>query len=468
MNNELNNIEKIIISLLILNKLDFNKYKIEPYMFIDKDYSNYIKFLYTNKTSSQPNKDINQSFLSYETNFTKKILNFNEIDNVLNVFNEVTLIEILYKENISRNIQLSFKKNISNGQNTIELIEKNLEETRILLKNLYAEKVEVDIVSTYRNYLAKTIIKSDSNLGSLNMSGLSSGFYEYDLITRGLKTAEYILLGARPSMGKTSLGLDVIAKNVLDGKNAIIFSVETPTEQIMARLLCKVNPRLTLNNTLHGDDYALKEEEINNALYLIQKSNLRIYDFKGEGAVTPSVLKKKCEEYRDTIGEIDIVLLDYIQLLESESRIIDENVKIATISRDIALLMKDFSAPWIVLSQLNRDLEKRDDKRPKLSDLRNSGALEQDADLIIFLYKENVYLMHELKAKIAKNPNDRNSSEALNALIHLKEDVAEANIAKNRNGPLGTVNLIFTKDKASFYDKNARQVFSNVEEDDIF
>lgn len=472
MQTKIDNIEKIIVSLLIMEKLDTRKYVLEEFMFKNKEYRSYISYFKANFGNHSSIKDTNQSFLLLNNGFISGILTESEILGIMNIFNEETLIELLYKETIQRSLQVNFQNGLKDGAtSSLDLIEQNLEETKLLLKSLRVTKEKRDKIVDYKEFLTKVILTANDDIAGVSITGVSSGFHSYDLITRGLKKAEYIILGARPSMGKTSVSLDMIAKNILDGKNTIIFSIEMSSVQMIARLLPKINPNLTLNNTLHGDDYRVKESEINNALNLLAKSGFAIYDvndFDRGNKITPNSLRTKCEEFVAEHGDIDLVMVDYIQLMDSDSKYSDENTKMANISRDLTFIIKTFNAPWIVLSQLNRDLEKRDDKRPMLSDLRNSGALEQDADIIVFLYKDSVYLEKELEAKISKKPDDRSSAEALIALRNLKEEPSELIISKNRNGPLGVVNLTFVRSKASFYDKLNTYSFSKVEEDDIF
>lgn len=469
MQQTLHNIEKTIISLLIMDKLKFNDYKLEYFMFTDKDYVSYINYINKNINSYTNIKDLNQNFLSQNVTFTKKILNYNEIDNILNLFKEITLIEILYKETIERILKSKFQnQNMNVNNNLLNGIENILNEVNELLKSLKRKEIKENYINSYKKYLGDLVISEKNSYNGINITGISSGLYNYDIITRGLKPAEYIILAARPSMGKTSLSLDLTASAIKDGKNVIYFSVEMPTPQMIARLLPKLNDRLTLNHTLYADNYELMQDEIDKTLNILLNSNFEIYDFKEDGVVTPSLLDSKCKEYIEQKGQIDLVVLDYVQLLKSNEKTLDENQSMSYISRDLASFMKKYNAPWIILSQLNRDLEKRDDKRPILSDLRNSGALEQDADIILFLYKESVYLERELKNKIAKKPDDRASAEALIALTNLKEEPAELNIAKNRNGARGIVNLTFIKNKASFYDKASPQNFDSPNEEELF
>ena len=247
-----------------------------------------------------------------------------------------------------------------------------------------------------------------------NITGLPSGFTDLDKDTSGFQPSDFILIAARPSMGKTAFALS-IADNVVirQNKAVAIFSLEMSSEQLLNRLF-SMEARIDAQDLRSGNlsdqewiDLAESSEEI-------AKSRLIIDDTPG---ITISELRSKCRKYK-LEQDIQLVVIDYIQLMSSGVKTDNRQQEISDISRAIKGIARELNIPVIVLSQLNRAADARTDKRPMLSDIRESGAIEQDADLIMFLYREDYY------DKETENKN-----------------VVEVIIAKQRNGPTGTVKL---------------------------
>lgn len=445
-------IEKIVCSLLNHERLNFNQYKLTRDMFVNKSYQNYISFLGDNLGKKELN-DLNQIFLS-KNGSSDMFFSLIDLEKLLEVFKIKTIIELLYKQTIKNLIQLKMDKieGSLNDKNALEEIQEILNEINELIIHLNKEKEKKDPLSAYKDHLSRVVAKQeeDNNGISNSIIGITTGIYALDIITKGLKPAEYVILAGRPSMGKTSSALDMVAANIKSGNSAIIFSIEMPSEQIIARLLPKLNKRLTLDNTLYGIDFERHKNEIEATLELIEKARLKIEDFSDYSAVTIFDLEKIAMDTLKEFGTIDLVVLDYIQLLSSTLKNSDENAQITDISRRIKGLCKKTQAPWIVLSQLSRDIEKRADKRPLNSDLRSSGSLEQDADLILFPYRPTVYIERELREKLSKKPDNNVMLEALDAIKNAEVENAEIIISKNRNGPTGTAPSHFHKKSASY------------------
>ena len=246
------------------------------------------------------------------------------------------------------------------------------------------------------------------------VTGIPTGFADLDYKTSGLHPSDLVLIAARPSMGKTAFVLN-IAQHMAFRKEAAVavFSLEMSKEQLMNRLLameCHVDSQKLRTGNLEGDDWARLVEGAN----IIGRSKLIIDDTPG---ITVAELRSKCRKYKLEHG-LDIIMIDYLQLMNGSGRTESRQQEISEISRSLKAIARELEVPVIALSQLSRAVEQRPDHRPMLSDLRESGAIEQDADVVMFIYRDDYY---------------HKDSE--------KPGVAEIIIAKQRNGPIGTVEL---------------------------
>ncbi len=254
-----------------------------------------------------------------------------------------------------------------------------------------------------------------------SIGGVGSGFEDLDRITNGFQRSDLILIAARPSMGKTSFALNIAMNAALAGRKVAIFSLEMSKLQLGTRLLVADSKV----DSLKVNTGQLTEEEfmnIVNAFQHLQNISLFIDDTVGISALE---LRSKARRLKMDSG-LDLIVIDYLQLMQgSSSNRLDSNrqQEISEISRNLKALAREIDVPVIALSQLSRNVELRADKRPQLSDLRESGSLEQDADMVMFLYRENYY-----------------KQEAEN------ENLAELIIAKNRNGPTTNLRLFFNKE----------------------
>ncbi len=254
--------------------------------------------------------------------------------------------------------------------------------------------------------------KSDSII-----TGLPTGFIDLDRETAGLQKGDLIVIAGRPSMGKTSFAMNLVETAIM--KNdvcALVFSLEMPGESLCMRLLSslgRIDQNRVRTGKLHKEDWA----SLNSAVSMISERLLYIDD---SPAVSPSDIRAKARRLAKIHPNLGLIVVDYLQLMKipgfKEGRV----AEIAEISRSLKILAKELNIPIIALSQLNRGLEQRVDKRPQMADLRESGAIEQDADLILFIYRDEVY--HE-------DSDDKG--------------IAEIIIAKQRNGPIGKVKLTF-------------------------
>lgn len=266
------------------------------------------------------------------------------------------------------------------------------------------------------------IEEASKNKGAV--TGIATGFLDLDYKTAGMQPSDLILIAARPSMGKTAFVLN-IAQHVAfhDKKSVAVFSLEMSKEQLVNRLLSlesKVNSQAIRTGNMKDDEW----ERLIESADVIGRSGLLIDDTPG---ISIGELRSKCRKFKLEY-DIQMIIIDYLQLMSgsgksSESR----QQEISEISRSLKALARELHVPVIALSQLSRAVEQRPDHRPMLSDLRESGAIEQDADVVMFIYRDDYY------NKDTENPN-----------------IAEIIIAKQRNGPTGTVNLVWLPDYTKF------------------
>lgn len=270
--------------------------------------------------------------------------------------------------------------------------------------------------------LESTIARIET-LGKLEnhngVTGVTTGFVELDKKTAGLQPSDLIIVAARPSMGKTTFAMNLCENAAMaSDKPVLVFSLEMPAEQIMMRMIASL-ARVDQTKIRTGQN--LEEAEWSKIASVFgmfkQKNNLYIDDSSG---LTPTELRSRARRVYRENGGLSMIMVDYLQLMRAPAFSDNRTLEIAEISRSLKALAKELEVPVIALSQLNRTLEQRADKRPVNSDLRESGSIEQDADLIMFIYRDEVY--------------NENSED---------KGVAEIIIGKQRNGPIGRVRLAF-------------------------
>ncbi|HCP5728941.1 TPA: replicative DNA helicase [Escherichia coli] len=250
------------------------------------------------------------------------------------------------------------------------------------------------------------------------VTGVNTGYDDLNKKTAGLQPSDLIIVAARPSMGKTTFAMNLVENAaMLQDKPVLIFSLEMPSEQIMMRSLAslsRVDQTKIRTGQLDDEDWARISGTMG---ILLEKRNIYIDDSSG---LTPTEVRSRARRIAREHGGIGLIMIDYLQLMRVPALSDNRTLEIAEISRSLKALAKELNVPVVALSQLNRSLEQRADKRPVNSDLRESGSIEQDADLIMFIYRDEVY--HE------------NSD---------LKGIAEIIIGKQRNGPIGTVRLTF-------------------------
>ena len=273
-----------------------------------------------------------------------------------------------------------------------------------------------NVLSVLESTIARieTLGKLENHNG---VTGVTTGFVELDKKTAGLQPSDLIIVAARPSMGKTTFAMNLCENAAMaSDKPVLVFSLEMPAEQIMMRMIASL-ARVDQTKIRTGQN--LEEAEWSKIASVFgmfkQKNNLYIDDSSG---LTPTELRSRARRVYRENGGLSMIMVDYLQLMRAPAFSDNRTLEIAEISRSLKALAKELEVPVIALSQLNRTLEQRADKRPVNSDLRESGSIEQDADLIMFIYRDEVY-------------NDNS------------EDKGEIIIGKQRNGPIGRVRLAF-------------------------
>ena len=290
-------------------------------------------------------------------------------------------------------------------------------------------------------------IEKMKKMGNKHLIGETTGFEALDRRTTGFNAGDLIIIAARPAMGKTALVLNMALKNVEQGKGVIFFSLEMPAEQLMLRMLA-AKTSIPLQNLRKGD---LDDQQWSNLSGAFDDLNTKKLFVDDGGSININQLRARVRKLaQNESNNIKLVIIDYLQLMQGTGNK-DRHQEVSDISRGLKMLAREMKIPIIALSQLNRGLENRPDKRPMLSDLRESGAIEQDADIIMFVYRDDVYKERD-EARKEKEAKDK-GEDYKSKFINKPEEEAEVIIGKQRNGPIGTVKLNFQKALTRFVDK---------------
>ncbi len=264
------------------------------------------------------------------------------------------------------------------------------------------------------------------------ITGEATGYKDLDELTSGFHGGDLVIVAGRPAMGKTTFSMNIAEHVVLNNKAVAIFSMEMPAEQLVLRLFAS-HGRVPLTDIRTGKIRQEDWPRIGMAVKTFSKTKLFIDD---SAALSPIEIRAKTRRLAREQGGLDLVVIDYLQLMQTGSKSDNRASELSEISRSLKSLAKELDCPIIALSQLNRSLEQRPNKRPVMSDLRESGAIEQDADIIIFIYRDEVY-------------NEESPDKGM----------AEVIIGKQRNGPIGTVRLTFIGEWTRF-DNHAPDMYA--------
>ncbi len=300
----------------------------------------------------------------------------------------------------------------------------------------YAEKMIFDIADKRTKtsfYSLKDVIKDTFKMiehlydKKEAITGAPSGFKDIDELTSGFQPGDLIIIGGRPGMGKTAFALNIAQHVGIDLKEPVaVFSLEMSKEQLALRMLCAES---MVDSSRIRKGFIGKQDwpRLTNAAGRLAESPIFIDD---SSAITVLEVRAKARRLKMEHGALSLVVVDYLQLMRSRGNFERREQEISEISRSLKALAKELKVPVVALSQLNRGVESRGDRRPTLADLRESGAIEQDADVIIFLYRDEIYNKN--------NPSNKGKAEII--------------VAKQRNGPTGVVNLTYLADSTRFVD----------------
>ncbi len=300
-----------------------------------------------------------------------------------------------------------------------------LDNAQKLIFNIAAQKDTTDLVGIQDLVVASYEQIEQRFNNKDDLVGVTTGFYDLDAITSGLQKSDLIILAARPSMGKTAFALNLAQNVAMKGKKGVaIFSLEMPKQQLVKRMLC-AEAEVEANRVTSGNLQPRDWEKLVEAMTRLSEARIYIDD---TSSITSIDIKAKCRRLMMEEKELGLIVIDYLQLMEGGGNPNDRNQQISAISRSLKGLARELDVPIIALSQLSRGVESRPDKRPMMSDLRDSGAIEQDADIVMFIYRDEYY-----------NKDDVNN-----------KGKAEVILAKHRNGAVGTIELLFQSNITKF------------------
>ena len=352
--------------------------------------------------------------IDYLTEIIESVPSAANIDEYIKIVEDKAILRKLIDEATSI---ITNSYNTSNNINeVIELAEKKIFDVSKNLRSTEFKSIQEVLYKTQSDFE-----KLSQNKGDI--TGIPTGFYELDKITTGFHPHELIIIAARPGMGKTAIALNMVTNIAINSKKTVaLFNMEMGAEQLASRMLANVgqieSSKLKTGNLEHSD-----WRRVNEAISRLSNTNIFIDDTAGQKL---GEIRSKCRRLKTSPTGLDIVVIDYLTLIQGNSKnSSSRQQEVADISRALKTMSMELDVPVIALSQLSRSIEKRDDKKPMLSDLRESGAIEQDADIVAFLHCSD---------------EEREKQNSMMEFV----------IRKHRNGPLADVPLIFQRATSSF------------------
>ncbi len=370
--------------------------------------------LITLSESLEKNKKLKKiGGFDYLVEISQIVPNINNINHYAKIIKEKSIIRRIINT-ANEIIYISFNPKNKKSKDIIDIAESKILKIseKELNTNTDIKNIKTILKNTKKNI--KKLYKNPNN----GITGIDTGYIDLNKKTFGLQKSDLIIIAGRPSMGKTSFAINICENvSMIQKKPVLIFSLEMSSEQIMIKIISSLS-RIEQNKIKTGKLNYNDWNKISNIINILKKKkNIFIDD---SCTLNPMEIRSKTRRiYKENNG-LSLVMIDYLQLMKSSSYLENRASEIADISRSLKLLAKELKIPIIALSQLNRLSEQRFDKRPLNSDLRESGSIEQDADLIMFIYRDEIY-----------NNNSNNKG------------IAEIIIGKQRNGPTGTINLVF-------------------------
>ena len=363
------------------------------------------------------------------------------VDVVSTAANAVNYAHVIKEKSIQRQLIETGEKITRMAYRGYDEVDAMLDKAESMIFKIAEGKQKKDVVSL--NELAGMKISSLDEMSKYKggIRGISSGFSKYDALTSGFHGSDLIILAARPAMGKTAFALNLALNVAKAGKHVLVYSLEMGNEQLFDRLLSiesKIKLSAIKDGTLKDADYT----DLGNGMGRLAELPLYISDSSSVNILEIKAVARRLKAE----GKLDFMMIDYLQLINptagsKKSR----EQEISEISRSLKIIAKELNIPIVTLSQLSRSVEQRTDKRPILSDLRESGAIEQDADMVMFLYREKYYNKDN-----AQQPGDSNNSEVPSQYTKPKQqsndeelEKVEVIVGKHRSGPTGTIILGF-------------------------
>ncbi|MBQ9827701.1 MAG: replicative DNA helicase [Lachnospiraceae bacterium] len=352
------------------------------------------------------------------------------VENVPTSANAEYYARTVYEKSMMRKLIRMHEELANDCYQDKEPLDKILEDTEKNMFDLLQKRTGNDFVPI-QDIVVEAIKRIElASKNRSNVTGIATGFKDLDYKTAGFQNSDLILLAARPSMGKTAFALNILDNVSIKNKiPAVIFSLEMSKEQLVSRLL-SMESRIDSQSLKTGNLRTADWEMLVEGAEIVSNGALIIDDTP---AISIAELRSKCRKYK-LENDIKLVFIDYLQLMETNSRAESMQLKIQELSRSLKALARELNVPVVALSQLSREPEKRPDHRPVLSDLRDSGSIEQDADIVLFLYRDEVY---------NKDQSD-------------KKGIMEVLISKHRNGPTGTVELVWLDKYMKYEDLERR------------
>ncbi len=383
-------------------------------------YNNHIAIDITTLSNELKNKNLLKEIggVEYLAEIMEEVPTASNIDHYIKIVQDKSILRNLINE-ATNIVTLGYTNELS--------VEDTLDKAESRILNVVKNRRSAE----FKN-MPEVLTSFQSNLELLaankgKISGLSTGFYDIDNMTNGLKPSELIILAARPSMGKTALALNIATNVATSGKSVIIFTLEMPAEQLISRMVSSVgqiNAQKLQNGDLQNQDW----KRVNEAMSRLGETTIYIDDSPG---VTIGDIKAKSRRVAATDENLALIVIDYLTLIDGGGKYSgNRQQEVSEISRALKTLALELKIPILTLAQLSRSPESREDKRPNLSDLRESGSIEQDADIVAFIYRDDYY-----------NPASK---------IDDNMSRSEVIIRKNRSGKIGTAELLFKKNTVSF------------------
>jgi replicative DNA helicase len=427
--------EKLILSCLLINSeaIDLTRQTLSIKAFYFQNHQEiYRAIIFMHKNNLSIDIITLVTFLQ-DNGLLEKVGGLKVVMDLLTQFPNVSYLEqylALVKDKFIRRSLITFGYEVINSSYLGNLsVEQLLTKFENKFYNLTNE-LPSQTLGTNTELLDNILVELKKKSLSPNLSGLPSGFYDLDALTQGFQKSDLIIIAGRPSMGKTALGLNIALHLVKNSKIPVLFfSLEMSKEQIIYRLLSmetNINQMKLKSGKISENDWI----KLNKVVKIFNKFSFFIDD---KFNLSIEEIRSKIKTILFEQNQIGLIIIDYIQLLQTSTSKTETRVQeLSKITRSLKTLAREFNVPIIALSQLSRNVENRIDKKPVLSDLKESGSIEQDADVVILLYRNTSYLSSQ---------SEHQSSQLLELIV-----------AKQRNGPIGTVKLKFDEKCTRFFD----------------